>query len=165
MPLNPSQEIGENVMITDISQLQSITPQQAKKIKSLRIENQDINMDFLDFFLSLGDLDSLYFYRCEIYSATLSCLNSAEKLGVVGCNLTSDLASSVLPIQRWDYIETLDLSHNKLALDPKQFYDWLYHSIIGAVSIGTIIISDNGFSEEWKDKIKSYFKNYTNVVV
>ena len=51
MPLNSSQEIGENVTITDISQLQSITPEQAKKIKSLRIENQDINMDFLGFFI------------------------------------------------------------------------------------------------------------------
>jgi len=56
MPLNSSQEIGENVTITDISQLQSITPEQAKKIKSLRIENQDINMDFLGFFYHLVTL-------------------------------------------------------------------------------------------------------------
>jgi len=57
------------------------------------------------------------------------------------------------------------LSHNKLGLDPKQFDDWLYHSIIDAVSIGTIIISDNDFSEEWKNKIESYFKNYTNIIL
>ncbi len=37
--VDPAQEIGENVMITDRSQLLSITPEQAKKIKSLRIEN------------------------------------------------------------------------------------------------------------------------------
>ena len=36
-------EIGENVTITDRSQLLSITPEQAKKIKSLRIENQVID--------------------------------------------------------------------------------------------------------------------------
>ena len=56
MPLNPSQEIGENVTITNISQLKSITPEQAKKIKSLRIENQNINSDFLDFFYHLVTL-------------------------------------------------------------------------------------------------------------
>ena len=161
-----TQEIGENMTITNRSQLLSITPEQSKKIKSLRIENQNINYDFFDLFLSLDDLDSLYFYRCEIYSAVLFCLKSAAKLGVVDCNLTSDLASSVLPfISSWDYIETLDLSHNKLGYDPKQFYDWLYHSIIGAVSIGTIISSDNDLSEEWKHKIVACFQNYTNIIL
>ena len=56
MPLNHSQEIGENVTITDIGQLQSITPEQTKKIKSLRIENKNINFDFLDFFYHLVTL-------------------------------------------------------------------------------------------------------------
>ena len=35
----PTYEIGEEVVITDRSQLMSITPEQAKIIKSLRIEN------------------------------------------------------------------------------------------------------------------------------
>ena len=94
------------------------------------------------------------------------CVEGSAKLGVVNCNHTSDLASSVLGcISRWDYIETLDLSHNKLGSEPKQFYDWLYHSIIGAVLIETIIISDNDFSEEWKNKIFSYFKNYCTIIL
>ena len=37
--INPAYEIGENVTITERSQLLHITPEQAKKIKSLRIEN------------------------------------------------------------------------------------------------------------------------------
>ena len=41
--IDPAHEIGENVTITDRSQLLSITPEQAKKIKSLRIENQVID--------------------------------------------------------------------------------------------------------------------------
>ena len=36
----PEHEIGESVTITDRNQLLTITPEQAKKIKSLRIENQ-----------------------------------------------------------------------------------------------------------------------------
>ena len=41
--VDPAHEIGENVTITERSQLLSITPKQAKKIKSLRIENQVID--------------------------------------------------------------------------------------------------------------------------
>ena len=48
--IDPAHEIGENVTITDRSQLLSITPEQAKKIKSLRIENQVIDGYFLIFF-------------------------------------------------------------------------------------------------------------------
>ena len=38
--VDPAHEIGEKVTITERSQLLSITPEQAKKIRSLRIENQ-----------------------------------------------------------------------------------------------------------------------------
>ena len=47
---DPAFEIGENVTITDRSQLQHITPEKAKKIKSLRIENQVIDEEFHCFF-------------------------------------------------------------------------------------------------------------------
>ena len=47
--IDPAHEIGENVTITERSQLLSITPEQAKKIKSLRIENQDIDDEFVIF--------------------------------------------------------------------------------------------------------------------
>ena len=50
--INPAQEIGENVIITERRQLLSITQEQSKKIKSLRIENQEIDDDFADFFMS-----------------------------------------------------------------------------------------------------------------
>ena len=63
--IDPAHEIGENVTITEKSQLLSITPEQAKNIKSLRIENLNIDFDFADFFLTkCGVFDSLYFYGC-----------------------------------------------------------------------------------------------------
>ena len=82
----------------------------------------------------------------------------SSKLGCLNCALTSDLASSVLGcISRWDYIETLDLSHNKFGADAKQFDSWMFHSVFGSVCIVNLILSDNGFSEEWKRKIVSFF--------
>ena len=59
--VEPTNENGENVTITERSQLLSITQEQAKKIKSLRIENQEIDFDFFEFLESLGDLYSLTF--------------------------------------------------------------------------------------------------------
>ena len=41
--VDPAHEIGESLTITERSQLLSITPEQRKKIKSLRIENQVID--------------------------------------------------------------------------------------------------------------------------
>ena len=49
--MDPAKENGEYVTITNKSQLLSITPEQAKKIKYLRIENMKIDFDFVDFFL------------------------------------------------------------------------------------------------------------------
>ena len=127
----------------------SITPEQAKKIRSLRIENQEIDFEFADFFLSKCSVfDSLYFYGCGIYSGALFNVDCSAVLGWVNCVLTSDLASSVLGcISTWDYIETLDLSQNKFGEDPEQFYSWMFHSVFGSMSIGNLILSDNGFSE------------------
>ena len=59
--VEPTNENGENLTITDRSQLLSITPEQAKKLKSLRIENQEIDFDFFEFLESLGYLYSLTF--------------------------------------------------------------------------------------------------------
>ena len=52
----------ENVTITERSQLLSITPEQAKKIKSLRIENQLLDREVGRFLSSLNRPDSLCFY-------------------------------------------------------------------------------------------------------
>ena len=42
-PIDAAHEMGESVTITDRTQLLSLTPVQAEKIKSLRIENQVID--------------------------------------------------------------------------------------------------------------------------
>ena len=64
--IDPAHEIGENLTITERSQLQSITPEQAKKIKSLRIEDQVIDgyfiSDFFQWSLFLKNINSLYFF-------------------------------------------------------------------------------------------------------
>ena len=165
--VDPAHEIGESLTITERSQLLSITPEQAKKIKSLRIENQDIDDEFCNFFLSKCCVfDSLYFYNCKIYGCALFWIDHADVLGCVNCNLTSDYASSVLRgISRWDYIETLDLSRNKLGEDAENFYSWMDHSIFGCISVERLILSDNGFSEEWKRKIVSCFGKCTSLVL
>ena len=165
--IDPAHEIGENVTITERSQLLSITPEQAKKIKSLRIENQVIDDEFEDFFFSKRCVfDSLYFYRCDINCGALSTIDHSDVLGCVDCDLTSGLARSIFGcISRWDYIRTLDFSQNKFGEDAEQLYSWMFDSIFGCVSVKRLILSDNGFSEEWKRKIVSCFGKYTSLVL
>ena len=165
--IDPAHEIGENVTITEKSQLLSITPEQEKNIKSLRIENLNIDFDFADFFLTkCGVFDSLYFYGCGIYGCELFDIDHSDNLGCVNCSLTSNLASFVLEcISKWDFIKTLDLSQNKFGEDPEKFYSWMFNHIFGTITIENLILTDNGFSEEWKRKIVSTFEKYTNITL
>ena len=157
---NKNEYFGEKVIITDRNQLLAISPEKANIIKSLRIENQVIDFDFVDFFSWFGELNSLYFYKCLVDSATLSNVRHATVLGIVDCNLTPYDAKSVLePIKNWNYIETLDLSHNKLGSNPEEFFE-LNHSMVEAITVYNFILSDNGISEKVKDRIISYFKKY-----
>jgi len=165
--MDPAKENGEYVTITNKSQLLSITPEQAKKIKYLRIENMKIDFDFGDFFLEkCNEFDSLYFYKCEFVSCALFNVNYSDVLGCVNCALTSDSAWSFIGcISQWDYIKTLDLSKNKFGEDPEKLYSWMFNSIFGVISIGNLILTDNGFSEEWKSKISSCFNKFTNLTI
>ena len=155
-------EIGENEIITDRSQLLSMTPEQVKKIKSLRIENQEIDDDFHDFFLSLDVLDSLFFCRCKVDCITLSNVYTCIALGFVDCTLTSKSAPLVLDdIVSWEYIETLNLSSNRIGVNPEPFCKWWKNEIAGSMTIKKLILSDNCFSEDSKIKLFSEFKKYS----
>ena len=60
--LDPAHEIGEYLTITDKNQLLSITREQAKKIKSLRIENQTLDGEISLYALFPDDnIDQIYF--------------------------------------------------------------------------------------------------------
>ena len=159
---DPAFEIGENVTITDRSQLQHITPEKAKKIKSLRIENQVIDEEFHCFFQSLDELDSLYFYRCEVDCNTLTEIYYSSKLGLVDCELTSHSATLVLNLLvRWEYVEILDLSDNKIGGDPEHFWKWWKREIIEVMTVKKIILSNNGFSDDSKNRLISNFEKYS----
>ena len=85
----PEHEIGESVTITDRNQLLTITPEQAKKIKSLRIENQEFHDEFGSILLSLNELDSLCFYKCEDLNSWLFYFKRCKVLQFLDCGLTS----------------------------------------------------------------------------
>ena len=152
--IDPAHEIGENVTITEKSQLLSITPEQAKNIKSLRIENLNKDFDFADFFWTKCKVfDSLYFYRCGIYGCELFDIDHSDNLGCVNCSLTSNLASSVLEcISQWDFIKTLDLSQNKFGEDPEKFYSWMFNHIFGTITIENLILTDKVFLKNGKKR-------------
>ena len=106
--INPAQEFGENVIITELRQTKSIISSgKFKKIKSLRLENQDIDEEVRIFLSGLGGLDSLYFYKCKVDFLTLS--NNvlySDILGIVDCGLASRSDPLVLgPMIKWESVE------------------------------------------------------------
>ena len=159
--IDSSHEIGENVMITDRNQLLTITPEQAKKIKSLRIENQEFHDEFGSILLSLNELDSLCFYKCEDLNSWLFYFKRCKVLQFLDCGLTSKDATWCLSyILSWEHIEILDLTHNNIGIDPEPFLDWLKNHLWGEVSIDKIVLSDNKFREEDKNKILLAFEKW-----
>ena len=148
--VDPAHEIGENVTITDKSQLRSITPEQAIKIKSLRIENQVID-DTLRFKLLYyaDDLYSVYFVGCNFFEGgwlVLNCAPTVSEIGFVNCLLSVDdldrLLSALYPHHP---TEVLDLTGNRLGDDPLRFVKCLSKNVFNFKSLSKLVISGNGF--------------------
>ena len=89
--IDPEQEIEENVTISDQTQLSSITPEQANKIKSLRIENQVIDNNFFPFEIIYdNNIEQIYFDNCSFLESGLWILRdflSATRIGFTKCGL------------------------------------------------------------------------------
>ena len=147
--IDPAHEIGESLTITDPSQWLSITPEQAKKIKSLRIENQTLDGSSSLYELFPHDnLEQIYFDNCSFSGSDLWILSSfpsTSRIGFTRCGLRcaslEELLSSSNPYQD---IEVLDLSGNDFE-NPTLFVDALKKKVFGFRWIKTLIILDNGF--------------------
>ena len=166
--IDPAHEIGENVTITERSQLMSITPEQAKKIKSLRIENQVIDSDFCSFLRSLNRLDSLCFYKCDDLDYVLGYVEHSDVLQFLDCSLTSKDATWCLSsILNWGHVEILDLTHNDIGIEPELFFSWLKTHLFGGVNIDKIVLSDNKFTEDDRHKALLFFEKwgYPQIVI
>ena len=123
-------EISENVTITDRSQLLSIMPEQAKKIKSLRIENQVIDDKAGGAVTRFASNQrQVYFVNCSFLNTgkwILSDFPSVSKIGFIRCNLSCDVLKELLVSNNpHNDIEVLDLTGNDLGKDPERFVDIL----------------------------------------
>ena len=166
--IDPAHEIGESLTITERSQLLSITPEQAKKIKSLRIENQDIDSDFYSFLHSLNRLDSLCFYKCDNDNIgfALKCVEHSGVLQLLDCSLTSkDAVWCLSSISCWGHVKVLDLTSNDIGNEPDPLFRWLDFHFGGLLSIGKIVLSDNHFTDDDRHKALSYFGGYPQIII
>ena len=157
--IDPLYEIGEEVTTTDRSQIMSITREQANIIKSHRIENQLIDDDFItELIYHTDNLFSVYFVRCDFSGSgwyILSNVPTANEVGFVHCQLSIDSIDRLLSAMN-PYIPTdiLDLTGNKLGVDPKRFIKSLFDNIFRFKSLGKLIISENEFDKSIISLIK-----------
>ena len=147
--VDPAHEIGENVTITERSQLLSITPKQAKKIKSLRIENQVIDDEAYNAVAEFAaDPEQVYFVNCsfsKIGEWVLGEFPSVSRVGFIRCNLSYDVLKRLLNSNNHNDIKVLDLTGNDLGKDPERFVDILKSSVYRVKKIEELILVDNGF--------------------
>ena len=148
--IDPALEIGESLTITDRSQLLSITSEQAKKIKSLRIENQTLDGSISLYALFPYDnIEQIYFDNCSFSGSDLWILSSfpsVSRIGFTRCGLRcASLEELLCSSNPYEEIEVLDLSGNDFE-NPTLFVDVLRKTVFGVRSIKTLIISDNGFT-------------------
>ena len=147
--IDPAHEIGGSLTITGRSQLLSITSEQSKKTKSLRIENQALDGSISLYALFPYDnIEQIYFDNCSFSGSDLWILSSfpsTSRIGFTRCGLRcaslEELLNSSNPYQD---IEVLDLSGNDFE-NPTLFVDALKNTIFEVRWIKTLIISDNGF--------------------
>ena len=167
--VNTSQETLENVVITDLTQILSITPEKASRIKSLRIENQIIDVetffDFKKFLSSLGKINSLYFVKCQFPknssfpSELLRSVDSVPIIGIVNSNLSeSSIEDIIWPIRDWLPVDTLDLTGNKIGDDSENFLKFLKNEICGVISIQNLILTGNDIPLNYQNKITELMK-------
>ena len=141
---------GEHVVIKERGQLLSIEYEQLKKIKSLRLENQIIDYElwrkisFMD-----NKLESLYFLNCNIDTDIYLCdVPYATKIGFIKCGLTCEKLDEILnTLPSYSYLDVLDLSENKLGVNPELFIKIIRDCFILAKHTKTLILLDNGFDK------------------
>ena len=148
--IDPAHEIGESLTITDPSQWLSIKPELAKKIKSLRIENQTLDGSSSLYELFPKDnLEQIYLDNCSFSGSDLWILSSfpsTSRIGFTRCGLRcASLEELLCSSNPYETIEVLDLSGNDFE-NPNLLVDVLRKTVFGVRSIKTLVISDNGFT-------------------
>ena len=120
-----------------------MTPEEAKKIKSLRIEN------LTEVFA--GDHDQVYFVVCSFDGDGKEILRecpSASKIGLIRYNLSYEILKQLLYSNiPYNDFDVLDLTGNELAKEPEKFVEVLRKAIVIFKSIKELILVDNGFDE------------------
>ena len=166
------QNRNNSITITKIEQLIQLKENKIKKIKSFYFKNLIVDNKFLINLMKLGldDLDSFYFIECEFYELNiLSAITYSRNVGFVRCGLSLDEIRVILDwIKDWKEMDTLDLSGNLLGKKPIEFFKYLNWNIWCAIYIKKFIISDNGFSAEFKVRMlehNEWFKSFEDIVL
>ena len=158
--MDPSQEIGSELTITERNQFFSIINEhyeQAQQIKSLRIENQSIDDEIHYYFNHLNeDIEQLYFVNCSFLKYYVLSTFHGKKAGFIRCNLSYDILDELLcSASPYNNYDVLDLTGNKLGKDPDLFVKIMCEFVMEcAPSVKELILVDNGFDENIISMIK-----------
>ena len=155
---------NSKIYITNPKKFYSLTESNVKGKKSFYFQNIVIDSNIMRQLMSfnLDKIDSLYFIECNFQDLNiLSTINYCKNFGFIRCGLYFEDFEYLLEwIKEWEFLETLDLSGNKLGMMEKDFFKWLNLNLWNRVHINHFILSDNGFSDEFEDRMEEHNNIY-----
>lgn len=154
----------EDIHIYECEQFFQITPVQASSIKTIRIEDQEIDEDFCKRWteiLSKNEFNDIRFDSCHFSSGSLYILDglTAMSLSIINSEITSKDACEILSYINPYSIKSMDFSSNRLGLDEETFERGLTNYVSSRMSLDAFILTGNGFSEAFISRIKTYGYN------
>ena len=152
------------ITITNPKIFFSLKESQAKRIKCFYFQNIIIDSNIMKQLMSfsLDKIDTLYFIQCYFKDLNiLSTINYCKNLGFLRCGLYLEDVEYLLEwIKDWENLETVDLTGNKLGMKEIEFFKWLNLNLWNKVYINNFILEENGFSEEFENRMISHNETY-----
>ena len=153
-----------NIYITSSKKFYSLSESKVKEKSAFYFQNIIIDSNIMRKLMSfsLDRIDTLYFVDCNFQDLNiLSTINYSKNLGFVRCGLyLEDIEYLLEWIKDWEYLETLDLSGNKLGMKEKEFFKWLNLNLWNRVHINNFILSENNFSEDFENRMDDHNNIY-----
>ena len=155
---------NSNIYITSSKKFYSLTESKVKEKNSFYFQNIIIDSNIMRHLMSfsLDRIETLYFVDCNFQDLNiLSTINHCKNLGFIRCGLyLEDIEYLLEWIKDWENLDTLDLSGNKIGMSEKEFFKWLNLNLWNRVHINNFILSENGFSEEFEDRMEKHNNIY-----
>jgi hypothetical protein len=156
----------DTICISKREQFFQITEEEAKSVKSVYCENQDIDYDFFSrfHFFTEHTLDSISFDYCSLDINALCVWSgiSVSNLTITNCQLEARHAQQILSYINPYSIHSIDFSNNLLGNDEQLFDAILQRNVYGPMALSYFNLKNNGFTSDFIQNTIYYNREHSS---